>query len=53
MITRLLYDQEKDHYNALAKHPVQTLECGDFQITQGHTVYRLGVFDNTAMLSAY
>ena len=53
MITRLLYDQEKDHYNALAKHPVQTWEWGDFQITQGHTVYRLGVFDNTAMLSAY
>lgn len=53
MITRILYDAEKKAYNALIKHPIQTWEWGDFQITQGHKVYRLGVFDNQKMVSAY
>jgi len=53
MITRILYDEEKKDYNRLIKHPVQTWEWGDFQITQGHKIYRLGVFDNEKMVSAY
>jgi lipid II:glycine glycyltransferase (peptidoglycan interpeptide bridge formation enzyme) len=53
MITRILYDEEKNEYNKLIKHPVQTWEWGDFQITQGHKVYRLGVFENEKMISAY
>lgn len=53
MITRILYDEEKSQYNKLVKHPVQTWEWGDFQIGEGHKVYRLGVFDNEKMVSAY
>lgn len=53
MITRILYEEEKDQYNKLIKHPVQSWEWGDFQISQGHKVYRLGVFDDQKMISAY
>ncbi len=53
MVTRILYDEEKNQYNKLIKHPVQTWEWGDFQISQGHKVVRLGVFDNRKMISAY
>jgi len=53
MITRILYEEEKDQYNKLIKHPIQTWEWGDFQIGQGHKVYRLGVFNDQKMISAY
>jgi lipid II:glycine glycyltransferase (peptidoglycan interpeptide bridge formation enzyme) len=53
MITRILYDEEKSEYDKLVKHPIQTWEWGDFQVTQGHKVYRLGVFDNDKMISGY
>lgn len=53
MITRILYKEEKNQYNKLIKHPVQSWEWGDFQISQGHKVYRIGVFDNKKMCSAY
>jgi lipid II:glycine glycyltransferase (peptidoglycan interpeptide bridge formation enzyme) len=53
MITRILYDEEKKDYNRLVKHPVQTWEWGDFQVGEGHKVYRLGVFDKEKMVSAY
>jgi len=54
MITRILTDKDQKKYNLLIKHPVQTWDWGDFQITQGHTIYRFGVFDdNDKMISAY
>lgn len=53
MITRILYDEEKAEYNRLVKHPLQTWEWGDFQILEGHKVYRLGVFKDNKMVSAY
>ena len=53
MITRLLYSKEKKQYNKVVRHPVQTWEWGDFQISQGHQVFRLGVFDQDKMVSAY
>ncbi|MDD2482814.1 MAG: peptidoglycan bridge formation glycyltransferase FemA/FemB family protein [Candidatus Shapirobacteria bacterium] len=54
MITRILTDKDKEKYDSLIVHPVQTWDWGDFQITQGHTVYRFGVFDdNDKMISAY
>ena len=49
MITRLLYSKEKKQYNKVVRHPVQTWEWGDFQISQGHQVFRLGVFDQDKM----
>jgi len=53
MITRILYPEEKAEYNKLIRHPVQTWEWGDFQITQGHKVYRLGVFEDNKIVKAY
>jgi lipid II:glycine glycyltransferase (peptidoglycan interpeptide bridge formation enzyme) len=53
MITRILYTEEKAKYNSLIKHPVQTWEWGDFQISQGHKVYRLGIFNEKEMVGAY
>ncbi|MFZ2153598.1 MAG: peptidoglycan bridge formation glycyltransferase FemA/FemB family protein [Microgenomates group bacterium] len=53
MITRILYDEEKLAYNKLVKHPIQTWEWGDFQKKEGHRVYRLGVFENDKLISAY
>ncbi|MFA4826915.1 MAG: peptidoglycan bridge formation glycyltransferase FemA/FemB family protein [Candidatus Shapirobacteria bacterium] len=53
MITRILYTEEKKDYNLAAIHPVQTWEWGDFQISQGHKVYHLGVFDQNKIISAY
>lgn len=53
MITRILYDEEKAAYNRVVTHPVQTWEWGTFQESQGHKVYRLGVFENQKMISGY
>lgn len=53
MITRILYDEEKEAYNRVIKHPVQTWEWGDFQETQGHKVYRLGIFDQQKLVDGY
>lgn len=53
MITRLIYDEEKDLYDSVIVHPVQTWAWGEFLKSQGHTVYRLGVFDQDKLISAY
>jgi len=53
VITRLLYSEEKKLYDSKIIHPVQTWDWGEFQIFQGHKVYRLGVFDRNILLSAY
>ncbi|MDP4010186.1 MAG: peptidoglycan bridge formation glycyltransferase FemA/FemB family protein [Candidatus Shapirobacteria bacterium] len=53
MITRILDKKEKAIYNSAIKHPIQTWEWGDFQISQGHQIYRLGVFDDKKIKSAY
>lgn len=45
MTIKILDIKDKDLYNSQIIHPVQTWEWGDFQISQGHTIYRLGVFD--------
>ena len=45
MITRILYNEEKATYDKAVRHPVQTWAWGDFQISQGHRIYRLGIFD--------
>lgn len=53
MITRILYNEEKDAYSKVITHPVQTWEWGTFQESQGHKVYRLGVFDRENLVSGY
>jgi lipid II:glycine glycyltransferase (peptidoglycan interpeptide bridge formation enzyme) len=53
MITRLLIDEDKNRYNSVVKHPVQTWEWGEFQKSQGHSIFRYGVFDNDKIISGY
>jgi len=53
MITRILYPEEKNQYNQVVSHPLHTWEWGDFQIGEGHKVYRLGIFDNNQMVGGY
>jgi len=54
MTTKILNIKDKEKYNSKIDHPVQTWEWGDFQISQGHTVYRLGLFDDKdKIISAY
>ncbi|MCL4384371.1 peptidoglycan bridge formation glycyltransferase FemA/FemB family protein [Patescibacteria group bacterium] len=53
MITRTLYNEEKDQFNAVITHPIQTWEWGDFLTSQGHKVYRLGVFENKKIVGGY
>ena len=53
MITRILYKEEQKLYDSVISHPVQTWDWGEFQISQGHRVYRLGVFDKGKIISAY
>jgi lipid II:glycine glycyltransferase (peptidoglycan interpeptide bridge formation enzyme) len=54
MVTKILDIKDKEKYDSLINHPVQTWDWGDFQTSQGHKVYRFGVFnDKDKMVSAY
>lgn len=53
MITKLLDNDYKTKYNALIKHPVQTWEWGEFQKSQGHSIFRYGVYDRNNLVSVY
>lgn len=54
MITHILTEDDKEKYNKLITHPVQTWEWGNFQISQGHILYRLGLLnDDDKLISAY
>lgn len=53
MITRILYNEEREAYDKVVRHPLQTWAWGDFQIGEGHRVYRLGVFDQQKLISGY
>lgn len=53
MITRILYNEEKEAYSKAVIHPVQAWEWGEFQESEGHKVYRLGIFDQQKLVSGY
>lgn len=55
MTTKLLTDiKDKSKYNSVISHPVQTWEWGEFQQSQGHKIFRFGVFDQkNKIVSAY
>ncbi len=53
MITRILYNEEKEAYSRVITHPIQTWEWGEFQELEGHKVYRLGIFDQQKLISGY
>lgn len=53
MITRILFDTEKEAYDSVATHPIQTWSWGDFEKAQGHEVVRFGQFDGDKIISGY
>lgn len=46
MTIKVFTDQDQKKYNSVIVHPVQTWEWGEFQKSQGHTIFRFGVFDS-------
>jgi lipid II:glycine glycyltransferase (peptidoglycan interpeptide bridge formation enzyme) len=54
MSTKLLTDNDQKIYDSVIIHPVQTWAWGEFQKSQGHKIFRYGVFDQTdTIISAY
>lgn len=53
MIVREVLDKEKNQYNKLATHVIQSWEWGEFRKKMGTDVVRLGHFDGEKMTSAY
>lgn len=53
MITRDVRLDEKEAYNALVHHPVQSWEWGDFKRKTGVEFVRIGVFDGKRMKAAF
>ncbi len=45
MSIKLLTDKDQKIYDSVIIHPVQTWNWGEFQKSQGHTIFRFGVFD--------
>ncbi len=46
MSTKLLTDKDQKIYDSVVIHPVQTWTWGEFQKSQGHKIYRFGIFDS-------
>lgn len=53
IITREVLKEEKEAFNKLALHPVQSWEWGEFREKLNQKVLRLGVFDGKKLLSGY
>jgi lipid II:glycine glycyltransferase (peptidoglycan interpeptide bridge formation enzyme) len=53
MVVREVKLEEKEIYNKLVFHPVQSWEWGEFKETTGVKVIRVGLFDGTKMKAAY
>lgn len=52
MIIREVFPQEKENYNRLVPHPLQSWEWGEFRLKTGNKVLRLGVFEKEKLLAA-
>jgi len=53
MIVREFLLAEKETYNKLVSHPLQSWEWGEFREKLGQKVYRIGHFDGKKMVQAY
>jgi len=53
MLIREITSAEKNDFNAVATHPLQSWEWGEFRQSMGLKVIRLGVFDDKKMVAGY
>lgn len=53
MKLRLILESERDIFNSLAIHPIQSWEWGEFRQAQGHKVIRLGLFEKEKLSRVY
>lgn len=53
MLTREVTEKEKNDYNRLVDHPVQSWEWGEFRQKAGNQVLRLGVYNSRKLVAAY
>lgn len=51
MTVEILTKKDKDRYDSFVIHPVQSWGWGDFQLSQGHQVYRLAHINNDGSFS--
>src|SRR4030042_6648375 len=50
MLIRELRTGEKDQYNSVVNHPLQTWEWGEFRETTGVQIVRIGIFDGAKII---
>lgn len=53
MIIREVLPEEKDQFNQVVNHPLQSWEWGEFRQKTGRTVIRLGLFDKKIIKAGY
>ena len=53
MLAREVYPEEKEKFNTVVNHPLQTWEWGEFRQATGKKTVRLGVFDGEKLISGY
>jgi lipid II:glycine glycyltransferase (peptidoglycan interpeptide bridge formation enzyme) len=51
MSTKLFTNQDQKIYDSVVIHPVQTWAWGEFQKSQGHTIFRYGVYNSKDKLT--
>lgn len=52
MLFRPLREDERELYNSVVQHPLQSWEWGEFRKKTGLIVERIGIFDNKKLISA-
>lgn len=50
MSIKLFTDKDQKTYNSVIIHPVQTWQWGEFQKTQGHSIFRYGIYNTVGRL---
>jgi len=53
MIIREVLEEEKEKFNSLVSHPLQSWEWGEFRKKIGQKVIRLGVFEENKLISGF
>lgn len=53
MLIREVQEEEKEEYNKIVAHPLQSWEWGEFRLKTGLKVVRLGVYDGQKLISGY